>query len=104
MSFFDQVETLVKKIPAGKVASYGQIAGLISSPRAARVVGWCLHQMDTEKDIPWYRVINSKGYITTTCADHTADLQKQLLEKEGVSVVKKDGLWWIDFNHFGWKT
>ncbi len=103
MKFYDQVYQLVKKIPHGKVASYGQIAGLISTPRAARVVGWCLHTMDTKQDFPWHRVINSKGYITTTCPDHTADLQKKLLEKEGIEVGKKDQLWWINMKKFQWR-
>jgi len=100
MNFFDQVYNLTKKIPAGRVASYGQLAALISTPRAARIVGWCLHQMDTDADIPWHRVINSKGYITTTCEDHSADVQAKLLRKEGVKVSRKDELWWVDMKKF----
>lgn len=104
MKFSDKVEKLVRQIPKGKVASYGQIAALISSPRAARVVGWSLHQMDTDSTIPWHRVINSKGYITTTCESHSANLQKSLLEKEGIEVKKKDDLWWIDMKKFQWHS
>ena|SRR3989344_8698748 len=103
MTFYNQVEQLVKKIPPGRVASYGQIAALISTPRAARSVGWCLHTMDIQKDLPWHRVINSKGYITTTCADHTANLQKALLEKEGISVLQKSELWWVDMSKYQWQ-
>ena len=103
MTFYQQVKKLTKKIPRGRVASYGQIAALISTPRAARIVGWALHTMDTEHGVPWHRVINSKGYITTTCETHTADVQKHLLEKEGVEVERKDNLWWVDLNLYQWR-
>ena len=92
MNFCQKVAYFTKKIPIGKVASYGQIASLISTPRAAIVVGQCLHHLDSRTDIPWQRVINSQGYITTTCDSHPAILQKQLLENEGVISQKKNGL------------
>lgn len=101
--FTAKVAELTKRVPRGKVASYGQIAALISDVRAARIVGWSLHSLDKRPDIPWHRVINSKGFITTTCIDHPAYLQKQLLEKEGVSVVKKNKLWWVDLRRYLWK-
>ncbi|MFH0873284.1 MAG: methylated-DNA--[protein]-cysteine S-methyltransferase [Candidatus Komeilibacteria bacterium] len=103
MTFYDQVYHLTKKIPRGRVASYGQIASLISTPRAARVVGWCLHVMDNDSALPWHRVINSKGYISTTCETHPADLQAALLKKEGIKVTRKDNLWWIDMKQYQWK-
>lgn len=84
-SFSREVYYLVKAIPKGKVASYGQIALLLGAPRAARAVGWVLHYCDTD-DVPWYRVINSHGRISTTCQEHTKLLQKALLEAEGVMV------------------
>jgi methylated-DNA-protein-cysteine methyltransferase related protein len=102
MKFCEKVEHITKKIPKGKVASYGQIAALVSTVRAAQAVGWCLHGLDGKTDIPWHRVINSKGYITTSCEEHDKDLQKNLLEKEGVKVTKKDELWWIDMKKFLW--
>ncbi|MBU0707496.1 MGMT family protein [Patescibacteria group bacterium] len=104
MTFYDQVKALTKRIPHGKVASYGQIVALTSTPRAARVVGWALHTMDVESGIPWHRVINSKGYISTTCPTHTANLQKQLLTKEGVTATKRNGLWWIDMKNYQWQN
>lgn len=105
MNFFAKVYFYTKKIPKGKVASYGQIAALCGSPRAARQVGWALHLIPSEqfKNIPWHRVINSKGYISTTCPEHTPDLQKQMLQKEGVKVVKKKGLWWVDLDKYLWQ-
>lgn len=101
-NFCKKVEFITQKIPKGKVASYGQIAAIISTPRAAQAVGWCLHQLDTTPNIPWHRVINSKGFISTTCQTHPAELQKQLLEKEGIKVIKKNGLWWIDLKKYMW--
>ena len=103
MNFCDQVELVTRKIPKGKVASYGQIAALITTVRAARQVGWCLHGMDGKPGFPWWRVINSKGYITTTCEDHDHNMQKAYLEKEGIEVTKKDGMWHIDIKKYLWK-
>ena len=102
MEFCKQVEHITKKIPKGKVASYGQIASLISTVRASRAVGWCLHGLDGKPGVPWHRVINSKGFITTTCEEHDKNMQKLLLEKDGVTVCKKEGLWWIDLKKFLW--
>lgn len=94
---------MTKKIPKGRVASYGQIAAMIGTPRAARQVGWALHCMPNDSSIPWHRVINSKGYISTTCLEHPSDLQKQLIEKEGLEVVRKNNLWCIDLKKYLWK-
>jgi len=102
MDFFSQVYKITKKIPKGKVATYGQIASIISTPRAARMVGWALHLYDADK-IPWQRVINSKGMISTTCLDHPRELQAYLLRSEGVEVAEKQGNYFVDLNKFLWK-
>lgn len=74
----------VKKVPRGKVASYGQIALMIGVPKAARAVGGVLHENgDT---VPWWRIVNNAGRISTKCLEHTPILQKQLLEKEGLKI------------------
>jgi len=73
-------------IPKGKVASYGQIAAMVDSPRAALQVGYILHDSGDDGVTPWWRVINSKGYISTKCEEHTKNMQKELLESEGVEV------------------
>ena len=101
--FTDKVAAITKAIPKGRVASYGQIAALITDVRATRIVGWSLHGLDKRRDIPWHRVLNSKGFISTTCIDHPANLQKTLLEKEGIKVIKKDKLWWVDLKKYLWK-
>ena len=84
--FKDKVLDIVKKVPAGAVVSYGQVALMAGIPRAARQVGNVLHEYgDT---VPWWRVINNAGRISTNCIEHTALNQKELLEKEGVKVTK----------------
>ena len=86
--FKDKVIRAVRSIPKGKVASYGQIATLVGIPRAAIQVGWVLHVCGDDGITPWWRVINSKGYISTKCPEHTPNIQKKLLEKDGVGVGK----------------
>ena len=106
MSFsFLGVYKMVKKIPKGKVASYGQIAALVGSPKAARQVGWALHQLDShpQNDVPWQRVVNRHGEISTSCLEHTSDEQAYLLKSEGVAVEQKHGIWIIDLKKFGWR-
>ncbi len=80
--FRDRVLVLVKQIPKGKVATYGQIALLAGHPKAARQVGMIMHSLK-ESDIPWHRVINAKGGISTYRVGF-GDLQKKLLEAEGI--------------------
>jgi len=67
--------------------SYGQVALMVGIPRAAIMVGQVLHQNGDR--VPWWRVINIKGRISTTCMEHPADMQKALLEEEGVKVSEK---------------
>ena len=102
MTFYQKVFNFTRQIPRGRVASYGQIAAMIGSPRGARAVGWALHTMDNDPALPWHRVINSKGFITTTCETHTADFQAALLKKEGIKVVRQNEMWWVDMKKFQW--
>lgn len=103
MNFYQKVYQLTKKIPKGKVATYGQIASMISTPRAARQVGWALHLGDPNK-VPWQRVINAQGMISTTCLDHPRELQAVLLRAEGVKVDEKQGNYFIDLKKFLWQS
>ena len=105
MNFYAQVYKITAKIPKGKVATYGQIAGLISTPRAARMVGWALHLVDAKPELklPWQRVINSKGMISTTCLDHPKEQQAYLLKKEGVKVDFIDGNYFINLKKYLYK-
>ncbi|MFA6098981.1 MAG: MGMT family protein [Patescibacteria group bacterium] len=104
-NFYNQVYFLVKKIPRGKVATYGQIAALIGSPRAAQMVGWAMHAMDGGRleEIPWQRVINREGRISTTCIIHPPDEQARLLKKDGVQVLKKKEGHFVDLKKYLWQ-
>lgn len=83
--FSEVVLAIIKSIPKGNVASYGQIALIAGQPRAAREVGWILNQQSDDKT-PWWRVINNSGRISIKHSEYSAVLQKELLEKEGVKV------------------
>ena len=83
--FTDDVVKIIAGIPRGKVMSYGAIATLAGSPRAARQVVRILHSLTSKYDLPWYRVVNSKGEIAFKTADAFAE-QKKLLEEEGVEI------------------
>ena len=82
---YDRIYAVVHKIPVGKVATYGQVAelaGLIGKPR---VVGYALYKVAVDDDIPWQRVINAKGEISTSAfRDGSDDLQRVILEDEGI--------------------
>jgi methylated-DNA-protein-cysteine methyltransferase-like protein len=98
-SFFDRVYAVVRLIPCGKVATYGQIAGYLGHPRGARTVGWALNALQSGTDVPWQRVINSKGRISLAGTGSGASLQRKLLEKEGV-VFGPDGR--VDLSIHAW--
>ena len=97
MNFKDKVLDLVKKIPYGKVTTYGTIATLAGVPRGARLVGGVLHF--NMEEAPWHRVVNRHGFISTKCLDHPKQLQKALLEQEGVEVSKD---FMINLQKYGW--
>ena len=83
-TFHQRVIALIKKIPEGKVATYGQLAGLAGSPRAARQVVRTLHSSSEKEGLPWHRVINSQGRISLKPGSGY-ELQRALLEAEGVT-------------------
>jgi methylated-DNA-protein-cysteine methyltransferase-like protein len=97
--FFEQVYRVVRQVPAGKVTSYGAIARMLGHARAARTVGWALHSLPQGSDVPWQRVINSQGRISTDCREHGADLQRALLEAEGIEFDDEGS---VDWERFGW--
>jgi methylated-DNA-protein-cysteine methyltransferase-like protein len=88
--FYRQVYAVVRRIPRGRVTSYGRIARMLGRPNAARAVGYALaalaNKPDTDPPIPWYRVINHAGRISTPDMDGGARQQKKLLQAEGVVV------------------
>jgi methylated-DNA-protein-cysteine methyltransferase related protein len=83
--FTIRVINIIKQIPKGKVMTYGQIAKLAGSPRAARQVVRILHSMSKTHNLPWHRVVNSKGELAIK--DEEGLLSQQIfLEEEGVKV------------------
>lgn len=97
-SFYQRVIAIIKNIPEGKVATYGQIATYAGNPRAARQVSYILHSSSEKEDLPWHRVINSKGSISLK-PGHGYELQKQMLKKEGITFNENDC---IDLKRFLW--
>ena len=77
---------IIKQIPEGKVTTYGKIAILAGNPRSARQVSWILHSTSKKYDLPWHRVINSKGLIAMNSVDDK-NTQKEMLEKEGIEFL-----------------
>jgi methylated-DNA-protein-cysteine methyltransferase related protein len=89
-SFKDRVINFVKKIPRGRVASYGQVAAACGSPRAARQVGAILRSIDiSASQIPWWRVVNNKGIISIKGNwTATKEIQAELLRRDDIAVSR----------------
>lgn len=75
---------VVRRIPRGRVATYGQVAGLAGLPRQARLVGYALHALQDES-VPWHRVLNARGAISGRSDSAWEQLQRALLAAEGVT-------------------
>lgn len=85
-NFRTSVINFIKKIPQGKVVSYGQVAASCGNPRASRQVGGILGALGIESGVPWWRVVNRDGLITIKNQAITKEQQKTFLEKDGVEV------------------
>jgi Predicted methylated DNA-protein cysteine methyltransferase len=79
-----RIYAIVKRIPRGRVATYGQVATLAGLDGHARQAGYALHDLPDGSNIPWHRVINAKGEISPRSAGDSHELQRMLLEAEGV--------------------
>ena len=77
----------VKKIPRGKVATYGRVAELAGNPRMSRAVGNALHKNPDPEHIPCYRVVNAKGELAEAFVFGGVNMQEKLLEADGIEVV-----------------
>lgn len=98
MNTFDKIYEVVKNIPEGKVATYGKVAILAGNHRWARVVGYALHVNPEPGVIPCHRVVNCEGRVAPGFAFGGEDIQRQLLEHEGI-VFGPDGR--IDLDKYG---
>ena len=82
---------VIRRIPKGWVATYGQVAAMAGLPRRARLVGYVLRHLDPASDVPWHRVVNAKGEVSWSLSRNGGDaLQQRLLEKEGVEFDKNN--------------
>lgn len=99
--FRGRVIGFIKKVPKGKVVSYGQVAAVAGSPRAARQVGGILRSLDAaDSKVSWWRVVNNQGIISIKGNwTATKEIQKSLLEKEGIKVSKNFSL---DMEKYRW--
>lgn len=84
---FEKIYDVVKQIPKGQVATYGQVAALAGNRRWARVVGYALHVNPDEEHIPCYRVVTKDGAVSAAFAFGGANRQAELLEAEGVEFL-----------------
>jgi methylated-DNA-protein-cysteine methyltransferase related protein len=82
--FRERVYAMVRSVPRGRVASYGDIAALVGTPRAARGVGAALQSLETGTDVPWWRIVNRSGRLTIPADHGLRALQRTLLERERV--------------------
>jgi len=90
---------VIRTIPEGWVMSYGSVARAAGLPRHARHVGVALKHLPEDNDVPWWRVVNGEGRISPRGLDGSDDLQRVLLEAEGVQFSENGR---VDLRRFGW--
>lgn len=99
-SFTQNALTIISQIPEGRLLTYGAAAALAGNPNGARQISRLLHAMSAKYDLPWHRIVNSKGKISLG-PSQGYELQKALLESEGVIFSKHDT---IDLNLYLWTS
>lgn len=82
---YARIYEIVRRIPRGRVATYGQVAALAGLPGHARQVGYALHALTEEDEVPWQRVINARGEISPRAEPEWEAIQRSLLEGEGIT-------------------
>jgi len=96
---YDRIYAVVRRIPPGRVATYGQIADLAGLDGRARQVGYALRTLTLE-GVPWHRVVNSRGQVSARSEPGGELIQRQLLEREGVKFDAADRL---ALEHYRWR-
>ena len=81
---YARIYAAVRRIPRGRVATYGQIAELAGFEGHARQVGYALHHLPERSDVPWHRVVNARGEVSPRSSGDSHELQRMLLEGEGI--------------------
>jgi len=100
MTFRDRVYEITKKIPKGKVATYGQVAALVGSPKASRAVGMCMKTNPNAPIVPCHRVVAANGNLTGYSAGEGISTKKAMLIAEGVQFNKDK----VDLSHSQWNV
>lgn len=104
MDFYKRMAHVCRRIPYGRAASYGQIALLCGMPRHARQVGYALRTGLAGDGVPAHRIVNARGILSGAAAFESPDLQKRLLEQEGIPVEWTKEGWKVDLRRFGWRN
>lgn len=99
-STHSRILAVVRRIPRGRVATYGQVAALAGLPRQPRLVGYALHALPSSTAVPWHRVINAKGMISIRSMGGPSLSQRLLLEREGVTF---DARGRVSLERYQWK-
>ena len=99
-STYERIYDLVRRIPEGRVATYGQVAALAGLAGHARQVGYALHALDDGSDVPWQRVINARGEVSPRSDPGWEGYQRHLLEEEGVVFGLRGK---VDLRRFRWR-
>jgi methylated-DNA-protein-cysteine methyltransferase-like protein len=97
---YNRIYSIVRRIPKGRVATYGQIAWLAGIPRQARQIGYALAALRDHRPVPWHRVVNAKGEISQRSEPGFEARQRLLLEREGVAFDAKGR---ISLSRFLWR-
>ena len=98
-SFFVEVARVVRGVPRGRVVTYGQVARMAGRPGAARMVGWALHSLPEGSRVPWHRVINARGAISSRGVPLAEEIQRQLLLREGIGFSDSGR---VDLERYRW--
>ena len=97
---YTHIHEVVSRISRGRVATYGQIATLAGMDGHAREVGYALHHLPSHSDVPWHRVLNARGEVSPRTRSDSHELQRMLLEGEGVEF---DARGRVDMKRFRWE-
>ncbi|MBN1218677.1 MAG: MGMT family protein [Anaerolineae bacterium] len=95
---YEQIYAVVRQIPPGQVATYGQVAAIVGGC-TARMVGYAMAALPYDTDVPWQRVINRQGKVSPRSSGHGSAVQRQILEAEGIRFDRQGR---VDFEQVGW--
>lgn len=99
-STYQRIYSVIRQVPAGRVATYGQIASLADLAGHARQVGYALKSLPEKHDVPWHRIINARGEVSARATPGWDNLQRTLLEGESVVF---DARGRVDLDRFRWE-